>query len=231
MSGVALRAGLIASVLAASHIAYAQQAINAQEEIKKEKPLSTFADAPVVSIDCGGGMMQPDLSNTTFTVLDTWNGQHTYYHSSGTSLGLARPVGFVFTTTMHLFPFAFRGIGFVGTFEIGGFTGNLLPGSSPFGYVDSSSNMFTSTLVGPEGQARIGSLLFRAAALAGDRYITVGDYSTNEWRVTLRGQLDYLLSPAHHGDSGAATLGLYGATDILPAFGWTAGTHLSFAFM
>jgi hypothetical protein len=226
VSGVALRAGLIASVLAASSVAYAQE-----EQPKLEKPLHTFADAPIVSIECGGGMMQPDLSNTTFSVLDTWNGQHTYYHSNGASLGLAKPLGFIFTTTMHVFPFAFRGIGFVGTFEIGGFTGNLTQGNSPFGFVDSTSNMFTSTLVGPEGQARIGSLIFRASALAGDRYITVGDYSTNEWRVTLRGQIDYLLSTAHHGDSGAATIGVFGAGDVLPAFGWTAGTHLSFAFM
>jgi hypothetical protein len=198
--------------------------------LASEKPVSGMEDAPVVSVDFGGGMMQPSYTSTQFTTLDTFYGQHTYYHSMGPQLGLARPVGFLMNMTMHVYPFAFRGVGFVATGELGGFTSALVAGTTPFGAVDTTNNFYASGLVGPEAQMRVSSLFFRAGLLGGGRYTSIGDYNATEWRVTLRGQLDYAFGDPKRNDA-AFTFGLFAGTDFVPSFGWQAGLSLTLAFL
>lgn len=190
-----------------------------------------MADAPVVAVDFGAGIMQPTYAATTFTTLDTFGGQRTYYHSTGASLGLVQPVGFLMNMTAHLYPFPFRGIGFVATGEVGSFTSNLGGGSSPFGPVDSSSNTYASGLVGPEAQMRVGSLFVRAGALGGGRYASIGDYSAAEWRIALRGQMDYAFTGEPRRGEASLTIGVFGGADLLPAFGWSTGVSIALAFL
>jgi hypothetical protein len=195
-----------------------------------EKPVSGMEDAPVVAIDFGGGVMQPSYASTQFTTLDTFYGQHTYYHSMGPQLGLTRPIAAFMNMTLHVYPFAFRGIGFVATGEIGGFTSGVGAGYSPFGAIDTSNNFYASGLVGPEAQMRVSSVFFRAGVLGGGRYASIGDYSASEWRLALRGQIDYAPGDPKRHDA-AFTFGLFGGTDLVPSFGWSAGVSLALGFM
>ncbi len=195
-----------------------------------EKPVSGMEDAPVVSVDFGGAVMQPNYTSTQFTTLDTFYGQHTYYHSMGPQLGVVRPIGMLMNMTLHVFPFAFRGIGFVATGEIGGFTSGLVGANTPFGALDTSNNFYASGLVGPEAQMRVSSIFFRAGLLGGGRYASIGDYSASEWRLALRGQIDYAFGDPKRNEA-AFTVGVFGGTDFVPSFGWTAGLSLALAFL
>ncbi len=186
-------------------------------------------DNAVVSLDAGGGVFQPNLAGSTFTTLDTWNGQHTYYHATGAALGFAHPMGWIINATIHAYPFSFRGIGLVSTAEFGGFTGNTTSGSSAFGPVDASNNSYWSILVGPEAQLA-GSFFARAGILGGGRYSQIDDFTSFEWRVAARGQVDWILGDVRRKDS-TVTFGVFGGADLFPALGWSAGASIAVAFL
>lgn len=221
MSGARLAGGLLAAV-----IAFASTTAHATERDAADM----VRDDSFASLDFGGGIFQPNLAQSNFTVLDTWNGQHTYYHATGASLGVARPFGWMMNATAHLYPFSFRGIGFVTTAEFGGFTSNMTTGNSAFGPVDTTNNSYWSVLVGPEAQFRLASFFVRAGVLGGGRYAQVGDFSVMEWRIAARGQLDWVAGNEKRGST-ALTVGLFGGADIVPSLGWSSGLSLSVAFL
>jgi len=187
-------------------------------------------DTSYAQFDMGGGFIQPNFSNTTFTTLDTWNGQHTYYHASGSQLGAPNPMGWIINVTAHLNPFSFRGIGLVTTAEFGGITGNTTQATSPFGAIDATNNSYWSVLAGPEAQLRLGSFFARAGVLGGGRYTQIDDYTAFEWRVALRGQFDWVIGDVRRKDT-TLTLGLFGGADVVPALGWSGGLSLSIALL
>jgi hypothetical protein len=187
-------------------------------------------DDATASLDMGAGVMQPNLGQSLFTSLDTWNGQHTYYHATGSALGFAHPMGWIINVTAHAYPFSFRGFGFVATAEFGTFTGNTTSGASSFGPVDATNNSYWSVIGGPEAQFRVGSFFARAGLLGGGRYTQIDDFTAFEWRVALRGQVDWIIGDERRGGT-AFTVGLFGGADVFPALGWSSGMSLSVAFM
>ncbi len=225
MSGAWLGWGLVAAAMLPSTARAAETSNN-----NSSRP-DMIADTPVWSLDMGAGMMQPGYTNTTFGSLDTWNGQHTLYQANGASLGVAHPIGWSFWGALHVFPLPVRVVGLVTTMELGGFGANMTTGQTSFGAIDPSTNFYLSFLGGPEAQLRVSSFLFRAAALGGTRYTTVANFSALEWRVALRGQIDYsLVGDVRRGDT-ALTLGVFGAGDVIPAPGWSTGFTLSLSFL
>ncbi len=221
MSAARLAGGLIAAV-----VALASTSARAMEHDTAD----VVHDDAFVSLDFGGGMIQPNLAQSTFTVLDTWNGQHTYYHATGASLGVARPFGWMLNATAHLYPFSFRGLGLVTTAEFGGFTSNMTSGNSAFGAIDTTNNSYWSVLAGPEAQFRLASFFARAGVLGGGRYSQVGDFTAIEWRIAVRGQLDWIIGNEKRGST-ALTIGVFGGADLVPSFGWSSGLSMSVAFL
>jgi hypothetical protein len=197
---------------------------------RAEAPAKSLEEVPVVSADFGGSIVQPSLANTMFSSVDAWNGQHTLYQSPGSTLGLGHPIGATFDMTLHVFPFPFRSIGFMSTFQIGTFTGNTTTGTSAFGPVDTTNATYWSWVGGPEGQLRVKDFVMRAGVMGGGRYTNVGDFSAIEWHVMTRGEVDWVVGGERHNE-GAFTLGVYGSADIVPSLGWGLGAAMSFAFL
>ncbi len=183
---------------------------------------STNEAAPFLSLDAGIGLAQSSLENTQFAVFD---GQHTTYHVTGATLGLRHPFGLLYNATAHIFPFTFRGVGFVTSFEGVSLNADQSASATPFGNASTNSNgpSIMGFLAGPEGQVRFGSILFRASGLGGMRATSVGDFTAYEWRLAVRSQADYLFGPS------GFTLGVFGGADVYPALGWSVGTSISFA--
>jgi hypothetical protein len=168
---------------------------------------------PVVAVDFGMGASQIGLAHSSFGSV------------KGVSLGLLHPSGLMFDTTLHVFPFKLRNIGFVTTAEM------LLAGAdgtppSTIGTDQTPTTM--SVIVGPEAQGRIDAFVFRAAALAGFRSTSYADFSSTEGRVTFRAQADWVFGDWRKGDAGLS-LGTFASFDVVPALGWTWG--LSFSWL
>ncbi len=224
MSGAWLGWGLVAAAM----LATATSAHAAESKTSSRADIT--ADTPTWSIDMGAGMMQPSYTNSTFGSLDTWNGQHTLYQANGAALGVAHPLGWNFWGAVHVFPFPVRVVGLLTTMELGGFGANMTTGQTAFGAIDPSTNFYLSVMAGPEAQLRLGSFLFRGSLLGGSRYTTVADFSALEWRVALRGQIDYVVGDERRRET-ALTLGLFGAGDVFPAPGWSTGLTLSLSVL
>jgi hypothetical protein len=204
---------------------------SASRSARAEHAAANVDDVPTVSFDMGGSLFQPNLGGTMFSTLDTWSGKYNTYHATGAALGIAHPMGAAMNVNLHFFPFHFRSIGFITTFDLGTFTGNMTPATTPFGLVDSTNTTYWSWVAGPEGQIRFGDILFRAAVLGGGRYTSIGDYSATEWRVAARAEVDWITGGSRRKDGGAFTLGVFGAGDLVPTLGWNVGAMLSFSFL
>jgi len=177
----------------------------------------------------GSAVVQPTLATTLFSTLDTWNAQNTVYRYTGGALGAPRPIGFVYTMAMHVYPTSFRAIGLVATSEIGGFTDNMSAATTTFGPVDQSTTFYTSLMIGPEAQLRFGDLLWRGGVLGGFRYAEIGDFSAWEPRVAGRAQVDWVVGGERERGAVAFTMGLFGTVDVYPALGWSAGASMTVA--
>jgi hypothetical protein len=184
---------------------------NADDAVRSSDPL------PVMSLDLGIGLTQPTLGSTNF-------GSVGQTQVTGVMVGVNHPSGFLFYSTLHLFPFHLRNFGIATVTEVA----TLSPDAAVSPLVGSSVSYegggpsYFSLLVGPEAQARFGSFLMRGSLLAGTRITTAGDYTATDWRIATHAQLDYIWGSGF-------SVGVLGGVDMFPALGFSAGVSLSLA--
>ena len=178
---------------------------------------------PVLVLDTGIGASEPNLATTTF--------HYGGYSVLGSQIGFQNPLSLVYTSSLHIFPFSLREIGFIVTTETISRSSNGTY-STPTGTIGddaSSKTTYYSVQAGPEAQMRFDAFTFRVGGVLGWRDVSFDHYDALDWRAGVRGQVEYTFLGGRAGSSGLS-IGLFANVDALPGFGWSSGATVTFAY-